>query len=395
MMKSLMKPLVGTTLTLALALVMGCSAQKELKERTVTPLSSSGGVARSADARFEVVFTEGAFSSATEVIIDVIRDSGIGELKTPVYAVSAASGAGPAKPAQVLLSAKGVSGDLLIVEVDGTSLRPVPSQHDKASGILTASLTTFKRYAAIPTTAVYRPCANKACGDRCTICDPNDTSCNEDAVVKQCNAAGVCKAAPATCGKTPYNPCANKKCGDSCKLCDPNDPNCNETAVVKLCNAAGQCLSLPPSCGGAYDPCANKKCGDSCKLCDPNDTSCNEDAVVKQCTAEGICKAAPATCGETSYDPCANKKCGDSCKLCDPNDPNCTETGVLKQCTAEGICKAAPATCGETSYDPCANKKCGDSCKLCDPNDSNCDETMVVKVCDANGKCTPNPEACN
>ena len=45
-----------------------------------------------------------------------------------------------------------------------------------------------------------------------------------------------------------YLPCAGKACGDDCKLCDPKEIGCVETAVIKLCNAAGQCTADVPSC---------------------------------------------------------------------------------------------------------------------------------------------------
>jgi len=41
----------------------------------------------------------------------------------------------------------------------------------------------------------------------------------------------------------PYAPCADKMCGDRCSVCDPGDPDCMETAEVKVCDGAGTCGS--------------------------------------------------------------------------------------------------------------------------------------------------------
>jgi hypothetical protein len=99
-----------------------------------------------------------------------------------------------------------------------------------------------------PPVAAYVPCAGKACGDACTVCDPADPNCMETAVVKQCNAAGTCDAAPAQCGAADvqppppaYDACAGKKCGDRCRECRPGDPKCLESPLVKLCHPDGVC----------------------------------------------------------------------------------------------------------------------------------------------------------
>ncbi len=93
--------------------------------------------------------------------------------------------------------------------------------------------------------APYLPCATKACGETCTVCDPLDPGCVETAVVKQCQGDGTCAATVPVCT---YNPCAGKACGQTCRLCNPADPNCFETAVVKQCNVAGQCTPNAPGC---------------------------------------------------------------------------------------------------------------------------------------------------
>jgi len=86
----------------------------------------------------------------------------------------------------------------------------------------------------------YEPCGAKACGELCTICDPNDADCVETAVVKQCGADGACSAQAPMCEST-YEPCDGKMVGDSCTQCDPAVRDCVETAVLKFCQADGSC----------------------------------------------------------------------------------------------------------------------------------------------------------
>lgn len=49
-------------------------------------------------------------------------------------------------------------------------------------------------------------------------------------------------------GQGPYIPCAGKACGESCRVCDPADPNCFETAVIKECDKTGACVPAPGGC---------------------------------------------------------------------------------------------------------------------------------------------------
>lgn len=43
----------------------------------------------------------------------------------------------------------------------------------------------------------YDPCENKACGDICSLCPPDDTDCFEDPSLKSCNSEGICSAVAA------------------------------------------------------------------------------------------------------------------------------------------------------------------------------------------------------
>lgn len=45
----------------------------------------------------------------------------------------------------------------------------------------------------------YEPCENKACGDTCTLCPPDDSDCVEDASLKYCSATGECGSEASLC----------------------------------------------------------------------------------------------------------------------------------------------------------------------------------------------------
>lgn len=45
-----------------------------------------------------------------------------------------------------------------------------------------------------------------------------------------------------------YDPCAEKACGDSCKLCDPLVPGCFEPSVIRACSSTGDCVVAPTTC---------------------------------------------------------------------------------------------------------------------------------------------------
>lgn len=98
----------------------------------------------------------------------------------------------------------------------------------------------------------YQPCAGKTCGSGCTICAPGDTTCAETAVIKYCDDKGACAPTVPVCGAQDgggaYVPCAGKACGAACTICEPGVPGCFETAVLKYCNKAGVCSPSPPGC---------------------------------------------------------------------------------------------------------------------------------------------------
>lgn len=146
--------------------------------------------------------------------------------------------------------------------------------------------------------STFDSCADLACGDSCSVCDPNDPTCFETAVLKECQSDGSCSAGVAQCPATNFDDCSDKLCGDLCTICDPTDPNCFESQELKVCQADGVCSSQSPICqgGGAWSACEEKVCGDLCTLCDPADANCFETAVIKACNDDGVCSAAVPTC---------------------------------------------------------------------------------------------------
>ncbi len=78
-------------------------------------------------------------------------------------------------------------------------------------------------------------------GAPCTPCPGGGMSCPSVACVN-----GACVGSWDGCKG--YDPCANKACGDLCTLCDPADPDCAETAILKFCDANGQCGMTYPTC---------------------------------------------------------------------------------------------------------------------------------------------------
>lgn len=131
----------------------------------------------------------------------------------------------------------------------------------------------------------YEPCAGKACGDACTVCPPNDPTCNETAVLKFCDPAGQCAPTYPVCKPTPGQCKSDAECPgiDICKPC-PDGKSCAQTACVNG-TCGWECPPLPaPECKTAAD--------------------CNMVTICKQCP-DGSCAAAS----------CLNGKCELVCGL--------------------------------------------------------------------------------
>jgi hypothetical protein len=130
-------------------------------------------------------------------------------------------------------------------------------------------------------------CVNEAADLMCAAeCQEGDTK------MIDCNTCG-CVDGMWGCtqiGCDDYDPCVGKACGDACTICDPNDEDCVESAELKACDPNGVCVAETPDlCEGAYVPCAGKVCGEMCTICDPLDMDCAEDAVIKVCDPESEC----------------------------------------------------------------------------------------------------------
>ncbi|MDF1565674.1 MAG: hypothetical protein P1V51_21735 [Deltaproteobacteria bacterium] len=120
-----------------------------------------------------------------------------------------------------------------------------------------------------------------------------------------CMVYGVCQT-----DGLPYDPCRGKACGEGCTLCDPNDPTCAETAVLKSCDAWGQCRSSIPACGVTGDFCggfAGVPCAPG-HVCVDDPTDNCDPATGADCA--GICEP-DATCA--SGDPSCVGQVGDAC----------------------------------------------------------------------------------
>jgi hypothetical protein len=86
------------------------------------------------------------------------------------------------------------------------------------------------------------------------VCAPtcdDDDECEDIGSGYRCQS-GIC--VPGSCVvETPYGPCANKACGETCQICEPLDEDCEETEEVKYCDAEGGCSGTLTACGDEPD----------------------------------------------------------------------------------------------------------------------------------------------
>jgi hypothetical protein len=112
----------------------------------------------------------------------------------------------------------------------------------------------------------YQPCAGKACGDACTICEPGDKSCVETAVVKACDRSGACVATstpdctqPASCDLASVNSCGTGQACCAVGRCGPVQTD------------QGMCEPADPMTGGCMR-CACETQPGGCPRCNSPDT---------------------------------------------------------------------------------------------------------------------------
>jgi hypothetical protein len=161
-------------------------------------------------------------------------------------------------------------------------------------------------------------------GAPCQICPDGSTACPWTGCVD-----GECMSAFPGCPG--WNPCEGKSCGEQCTQCAPNDPNCVETAVIKVCDASGICGGGAPDCSGgecksssdcsvlavcmpcgdgtcAQPECINGKCDLVCPP--PPNPECKTSSDCPQIEICMQCK--DASCASIE---CVNGKCGFVCGL--------------------------------------------------------------------------------
>ena len=145
-------------------------------------------------------------------------------------------------------------------------------------------------------------------------------------------ADGACLPEPGDA----YDPCADKACGETCSICDPTDNDCMETAEVKGCNHSGVCEGGFDASLCAYEPC---EAGDSF----PASDGCNTCF----CPAEGYTMETDCTeeeCGEA----CKSSAECDESSFCDFEGDTCGVWGQTGNCVEKPMsCVAGgPGACG-------------------------------------------------
>jgi len=215
-------------------------------------------------------------------------------------------------------------------------------------------------------------------GAPCEECSDGSVACPEVECVRRRCVASFPQCPP------PYEPCADKACGDLCTICDPNDPDCVETAQVKLCQPDGGCSPTVPSCKKVIgeNPCAVTLCptGTTCVVLDtdPPQASC-------------VPKSPKVFCGGFLGVPCpgAGQCVDDPSDDCDPRMGGADCSGMCV-CDVIGLCRfpghwdQSPEVCGcVDGGGSCGGNTCGPdqfccnpSCGICAPRDGACTQVF-------------------
>ncbi|MFP4598865.1 MAG: hypothetical protein ACOC9J_05145 [Persicimonas sp.] len=108
-------------------------------------------------------------------------------------------------------------------------------------------------------------------------------------------------------GNGDYEPCGDKACGETCTVCSPNDPTCTETDVVKYCQPDGSCSATEPSCGDDDECQSDRDCvvsGCSGQVCadEPQATTCEWREEYACYQEYGDCGCNEGSCGWAQTD---------------------------------------------------------------------------------------------
>jgi hypothetical protein len=163
-----------------------------------------------------------------------------------------------------------------------------------------------------------------AIGAPCQLCPDGSTACPWSGCVN-----GECLTAFPGCAG--WDPCAGKSCGEQCSQCPPDDPECVETAVLKVCDANGVCGGGAPDCSAGQCsssldcptiavcmPCADGSCaqpecvnGKCAMICPPPANP--ECKLPSDCPQIEICmQCKNGSCADIA---CINGKCDFACGL--------------------------------------------------------------------------------
>jgi hypothetical protein len=176
-------------------------------------------------------------------------------------------------------------------------------------------------------------CDERTIGSDCTIVDHQPTpECCEGNVHLVCRPITCSGTDPAICPGMfeeavqsgmcgGYVPCAGKACGESCDVCDPTDPECAQGDALFTCNSSGTCVvgmaecPVPEMCElEAANTCRAGKACCAVGRCGPIENG------------QGICEPADPETGGCIRCACETEPGG--CPICNsPDTPIATPQG--------------------------------------------------------------------
>jgi hypothetical protein len=111
----------------------------------------------------------------------------------------------------------------------------------------------------------YMPCAGKACGDSCDVCDPTDPDCALGDALFTCDPAGVCVVGMAEC------PVPEMCDLEAANTCGAGRACCAVGRCGPIENGEGVCEPADPDTGGCIR-CACETQPGGCPICNSPDT---------------------------------------------------------------------------------------------------------------------------